>query len=58
VLQHFATQNRAPIWNTVGIVILTKAAVVVILLWLTIKTFDRCMGRVSSSTLVVKRSSP
>jgi ABC-type transport system involved in multi-copper enzyme maturation permease subunit len=57
VLQPFATENRAPIWNTMGIVILAKAAMVVILLWLTIKTFDRCMGRASSSTFVVKRSS-
>jgi ABC-type transport system involved in multi-copper enzyme maturation permease subunit len=47
VLEQFSTENRAPIWNTIGIVILTKAVIAGVLLWLTIKTFDRCMGRMS-----------
>ena len=45
VLEQFATQNRLPIWTTMGIVILTKAGIAGVLLWLTIKTFDDRMGR-------------
>ena len=39
--------SRVPIWIGIGIVILTKAIVAGVVLWLTIKTFDRCMGRAS-----------
>jgi ABC-type transport system involved in multi-copper enzyme maturation permease subunit len=45
VLEQFSSENRVPIWNTIGIVILTKAAIAGTLLWLTIKTFDDRMGR-------------
>ena len=45
VLEQFATENRMPMWNAMGIVILTKAAVAGGLLWLTIRTFDERMGR-------------
>ena len=56
VLQQFSTENRAPIWNTMGIVILTKAVVVVVLLWLTIKAFDHCLGRVPESRYSARKS--
>jgi hypothetical protein len=45
VLEQFATENRVPIWNIMGIVILTKAGIAHELLRLTIKTFDERMGR-------------
>jgi ABC-type transport system involved in multi-copper enzyme maturation permease subunit len=45
VLERFARQNRVPIWNTMGIVILIKAGIAGGLLLLTIKTFDGRMGR-------------
>ncbi len=47
VLEMYWEQSRVPVWTSVGVVILAKTAVTALLLWLTIKTFDRCMGRVS-----------
>ena len=47
VLEQYWDVSRAPIWNSVWIVILAKAAFAGTLLWLTINSFDRCMGRVS-----------
>ena len=47
----FEFQARGPSWNGIGIAILIKAAVAGILLWLTIKSFDRCLGRVPESRL-------
>jgi len=58
VLEQFPTENRAPIWHTIGIVILTKAVIAGVLLWLTIKTFDRCMGRVSESRFPARTRKP
>jgi ABC-type transport system involved in multi-copper enzyme maturation permease subunit len=49
VLERHLQQSRVPIWIGVGVVILAKTAVTGSLLWLTIKTFDRCMGRISES---------
>ena len=49
VLEHYSDTGRAPLWNGIAIVILTKAAFVAALLWLTIRIFDRCMGRVEES---------
>ena len=40
-------RGRRLIWLGTGVVILIKAAIAGLLLWLTIKTFDRCLGRVS-----------
>jgi ABC-type transport system involved in multi-copper enzyme maturation permease subunit len=48
-LEQYSDTSRAPVWICILIVILTKVCIVEILLWLTIKTFDRCMGRVSES---------
>jgi len=58
VLERFATEKRSPIWNTLGIVILTKAVIAGVLLWLTIKTFDRKMGRVSESRSSARTRKP
>ena len=45
----YACGNRVPgrslIWLGTGIAILIKATIAGLLLWLTIKTFDRCLGR-------------
>jgi ABC-type transport system involved in multi-copper enzyme maturation permease subunit len=49
VLEGFWDTSRVPIWCCILIVILTKVVIVRILLWLTIKTFDRCMGRFTES---------
>ena len=38
--------SRTSAWISVDVVILVKAAIAGLLLWLTIKTFDRSMGRV------------
>lgn len=48
-LEWYAFQGRLPIWISFGFVILVKAAIAGLLFWLTIKTFDRCLGRVSES---------
>ena len=41
--------DRRLVWLGTGVVIVIKAAVAGCLLWLTIKTFDRCMGRIPES---------
>ena len=41
--------GRGPIWLGIGLVILVKTAIAGLLLWLTTRTFDRCLGRVSES---------
>ena len=41
--------SRAPAWIATAIVIVVKAATAAFLLWLTVKTFDRCLGRVPGS---------
>ena len=51
ILEMYWQQSRMAIWISVGIVILTKATVTGVLLWLTIKTFDRSMGRISESRM-------
>jgi ABC-type transport system involved in multi-copper enzyme maturation permease subunit len=47
--QDWSFQSRTPIWVCIQYVILIKASIAGLLLWLTIKTFDRCLGRVSES---------
>ena len=42
--------GRVPIWIGIWVIILIKATIAWLLLWLTIKTFDRCLGRVPEST--------
>jgi ABC-type transport system involved in multi-copper enzyme maturation permease subunit len=49
VLGQYSDISRVPIWISILVVIMTKVAIIQILLWLTIKTFDRCMGRVTES---------
>jgi hypothetical protein len=46
VLLNFEQYSRLPSWIATGVVLLIKAAVAALLLWLSIKTFDRCLGRV------------
>jgi ABC-type transport system involved in multi-copper enzyme maturation permease subunit len=41
--------SRMPSWNGIGVMVLFKAAIAGVLLWLSIKTFDRCLGRASVS---------
>ena len=41
--------SRTPGWNAIGVMVLFKAAIAGVLLWLSIKTFDRCLGRVCVS---------
>jgi ABC-type transport system involved in multi-copper enzyme maturation permease subunit len=48
-LEQFPFHGRAPFWITIGFVIVFKAAVAGLLFWLTIRTFDRCLGRVTES---------
>jgi len=40
---------RMRMWMGIGSVIVIKAAIAWLLLWLTIKTFDRCVGRMPES---------
>ena len=55
MFQSFEFEQRGPIWNGIAIAILTKAIVAGIVLWLTIKTFDRCLGRVPESRFPARR---
>jgi ABC-type transport system involved in multi-copper enzyme maturation permease subunit len=41
--------HRGYYWAALGLVLLVKAAAAAFLLWLSIKTFDRCLGRVPES---------
>jgi hypothetical protein len=49
VLLNIEFHERGLIWLGTGVVIVIKAAIAGSLLWLTIKTFDRCMGRMPES---------
>jgi ABC-type transport system involved in multi-copper enzyme maturation permease subunit len=49
ILRGVELDPRIPIWIGIGSVIMVKAAVAWLLLWLTIKTFDRCVGRMPES---------
>jgi ABC-type transport system involved in multi-copper enzyme maturation permease subunit len=51
-------RERSLIWIGTGIVILIKAAIAGLLLWLTIKTFDRCLGRVPGATYQIRGPQP
>jgi ABC-type transport system involved in multi-copper enzyme maturation permease subunit len=48
-LEQFPFVDRSPVWISIGFVILVKTAVAGLLFWLTLATFDRCVGRVSES---------
>jgi ABC-type transport system involved in multi-copper enzyme maturation permease subunit len=48
-LQGFGFRARGPLWIGLGTVILIKFAIAGLLFWLTAKTFDRCLGRISES---------
>jgi ABC-type transport system involved in multi-copper enzyme maturation permease subunit len=49
MLVNVELHERGLIWLGTGVVIVIKAAIALALLWLTIKTFDRCMGRMPES---------
>jgi hypothetical protein len=42
--------SRIRIWLGIALVIVVKATIAWLLLWLTIKTFDRCVGRMPESS--------
>jgi ABC-type transport system involved in multi-copper enzyme maturation permease subunit len=48
-LMNAEQHSRAPAWVALAIVLLVKAAAAGFILWLTVKTFDRCLGRVQGS---------
>jgi hypothetical protein len=48
-LMNAEQHSRAPAWIAMAIVILLKAATAGFVLWLTVKTFDSCLGRVHRS---------
>jgi ABC-type Na+ efflux pump permease subunit len=50
-LQFTPYQPRDLTWVGLGVVIAIKAAIAGLLLWLTIKTFDRCLGRMPETRL-------
>jgi ABC-type Na+ efflux pump permease subunit len=52
VIMNIEQHSRAPAWIAMAIVVLVKAATAGFLLWLTVKTFDRCLGRVAGSKAV------
>ena len=52
-LQGFGFRGRGPLWIGLGTVILTKFAIAGLLFWLTVKTFDRCLGRISESRFLI-----
>jgi hypothetical protein len=47
-----------PQWIGMGVVVVIKAAIAWLLVWLTIKTFDRCVGRVPESAGPVHSPQP
>jgi ABC-type transport system involved in multi-copper enzyme maturation permease subunit len=49
ILRGVELDPRIPIWIGIGSMIMVKAAVAWLLVWLTIKTFDRCVGRMPES---------
>jgi ABC-type transport system involved in multi-copper enzyme maturation permease subunit len=53
VLLNPAQYSRVPVWIGIVIAVLIKSATAWLLLWLTIKTFDRCLGRAPESTSTV-----
>jgi hypothetical protein len=48
-LQGFEFQGRGATWMSIGTAFVVKSAIAGLLFWLTIKTFDRCLGRVPES---------
>jgi ABC-type transport system involved in multi-copper enzyme maturation permease subunit len=48
-LQHLEFYGRGPIWLGLGVVILIKTVIAGLVLWLTTRTFDHCLGRISES---------
>jgi ABC-type transport system involved in multi-copper enzyme maturation permease subunit len=49
ILQGFEFEVRRPLWMSIGTAVVVKSAIAGLLFWLTIKTFDRCLGRVPES---------
>ena len=45
----FAWEPRTPVWLGIGVGLLIKSAVAGMLLWLTVRTFDRRLGRIPES---------
>ena len=50
-LEGFGFRQRGPLWIGLGIVILSKIVIAGMLFWLTVETFDRCLGRISESRI-------
>ena len=48
-LEGFEFERRGPIWMSIVTALIVKSAIAGLLFWLTIKTFDRCLGRVPES---------
>jgi hypothetical protein len=40
-------EDRAPQWIAAGVIVSVKLIAAALLFWLTVKTFDRCLGRAS-----------
>jgi ABC-type transport system involved in multi-copper enzyme maturation permease subunit len=49
---------RTPLWIGMFVALVIKAAVAGLLLWLTVKTFDRSLGRISESRIPMRRHVP
>jgi ABC-type transport system involved in multi-copper enzyme maturation permease subunit len=49
-LDQYAFEPRGWVWRGIGLMILIKAAIAGFLLWIAIKTFDRCLGRVPETS--------
>ena len=51
----YADTSRLPTWISIGIVTLAKAAITALFLWVTVKSFDHCMGRMPESGLAAPK---
>jgi ABC-type transport system involved in multi-copper enzyme maturation permease subunit len=57
-LQWYSGGPRRWRWVGVGLVVAIKAAISLLLLWLSVKTFDRCLGRVSEAPQPARSRKP
>jgi hypothetical protein len=57
-LEWYVDDPRLWRWVGLGVVIAIKAAAAWTLLWLSIKTFDRCMGRVREARAPARKEEP
>jgi ABC-type transport system involved in multi-copper enzyme maturation permease subunit len=54
-LYRYATRPRTAVWTALGAVVCFKAIAAAGLLWLSIKTFDRCLGRMPEAPNLAAR---